>query len=61
RCDHVASESRRRRRFACVSCGYTNHADVNAALVIRRRAQLALQSEPDAAEDAGRRHQDVAA
>jgi putative transposase len=61
RCDHVASESRRRRRFACVSCGYGNHADVNAALVIRRRAQLALQSEPDPAEDAGRRHQDVAA
>jgi putative transposase len=40
--------SRRRRRFVCVGCGYQNHADVNAALVIRRRAQLALSSLPDA-------------
>jgi putative transposase len=44
-CGHVASESRRRRRFCCVWCGYRNHADVNAALVIRGRAQLALKSE----------------
>jgi hypothetical protein len=34
---------------------------MNAALVIRRRAQLALKSELDPAEDAGRRDQDVAA
>jgi putative transposase len=60
-CGHVAKESRRRRRFACARCGYRTHADVNAALVIRGRAQLALQSEPDPAEDAGRRDQDVAA
>ncbi len=40
RCGHVAAESRRRRRFACVACGFTIHADVNAALEIRRRAQL---------------------
>jgi putative transposase len=43
RCGHIARESRRRRRFCCVRCGYANHADVNAALVIRRRAQLALK------------------
>ena len=61
RCGHVASESRRRRRFNCVACGYANHADVNAALVIRGRAQLALMSGLDPAEDAGRRDQDVAA
>jgi putative transposase len=54
-CAHVASESRRRRRFSCVECGYANHADVNAALVIRGRAQLALKSELDPAEEAGRR------
>jgi putative transposase len=60
-CAHVASESRRRRRFLCVRCGHANHADVNAALVIRGRAQLALMSEPDPAEDASRREQDVAA
>jgi putative transposase len=61
RCGHVARESRRRRRFGCASCGFANHADVNAALVIRWRAQLALQSELDPAEDAGRRSQDAAA
>jgi putative transposase len=55
RCGHVARESRRRRRFCCVVCDYQSHADVNAALVIRGRAQLALMSEPDPAEDAGRR------
>jgi putative transposase len=60
-CGHVASESRRRRRFCCVGCGYRNHADVNAALVIRGRAQLARKSEPYPAEEAGRRGQDAAA
>jgi len=44
RCGHVAAKSRRRRRFACVVCGFRVHADVNAALEIRRRAQLALRS-----------------
>ncbi|MGA2760792.1 MAG: transposase [Candidatus Cybelea sp.] len=61
RCGHVSCESRRRRCFCCVRCGYRNHADVNAALVIRRRAQLALPSELDPAEEAGRRGQDAAA
>ncbi len=61
RCGHVASESRRRRRFCCVACGFVLHADVNAALVIRRRAQLALKSALDPAEDAGGRDHDVAA
>ena len=60
-CGHVASESRRRRRYCCIACGYATHADVNAALVIRGRAQLALMSGPDPAEEAGRREQDVAA
>jgi putative transposase len=54
-CLHVAAESRRRRRFVCVACGFALHADVNAALEIRRRAQLALTSELYPAEDAGRR------
>jgi len=61
RCGHVARESRRRRRFRCVRCGYGNHADVNAALVIRRRAQLARKSGLHPAEEAGRRGQDAAA
>ena len=42
--------SRRRRRFTCVGCDYANHADVNAALVIRGRAQLALEREPHAGQ-----------
>ncbi|MEO7202993.1 MAG: transposase [Candidatus Tumulicola sp.] len=42
RCGHVASESRRRRRFACVACGFSVHADINAALEMRRRAQSVL-------------------
>lgn len=54
RCGHIAHESRRRRRFTCVACGHTAHADVNAALVIRGRAQSALMSEPQPAEEAGR-------
>ena len=54
-CGHVASESRRKRRFRCVACRFTCHADVNAALVIRRRGQSALMSERTPAEDAGRR------
>ena len=41
-CGHVAAGNRRRRRFECERCGFTTHADSNAALVIRRRAQLAL-------------------
>jgi len=31
-CGHVAAESRKSQAlFACVACGYTGHADVNAA------------------------------
>ena len=40
RCGHRAVESRRERRYLCVRCGFSVHADVNAALVIRRRAEL---------------------
>ncbi len=60
-CGHVARESRRRRRFRCIGCGHRNHADVNAALVIRGRAQLARKSELYPAEEAGRLGQDAAA
>jgi putative transposase len=54
-CGTIAAKSRRRRRFVCIACGFARHADLNAALVIRGRAQLALTSEPYPAEDAGRR------
>lgn len=55
RCGHVAAGNRRRRRFTCMRCGFATHADVNAALVIRRRAQRALTSELIPGEDPGRR------
>ena len=44
-----------------VACGARHHADVNAALVIRGRAQSVLMSELIPAEDAGSRNHDVAA
>ncbi|HKU82360.1 MAG TPA: transposase [Candidatus Tumulicola sp.] len=59
RCGHVSARSRRRRRFGCVRCGLRAHADVNAALEIRRRAQLALLRIPDAGAEPVRQ-QDVA-
>src|SRR5579862_989366 len=74
RCGQVAAESRRERRFACVRCGFAVHADVNAALVIRRRAELRpggrgavladlydLRNMPDAGEEPARSDQEVAA
>ncbi|MGZ3520425.1 MAG: RNA-guided endonuclease InsQ/TnpB family protein [Vulcanimicrobiaceae bacterium] len=36
---HVAAESRSGIRFACVTCSHVDHADVNAARVILKRAQ----------------------
>lgn len=58
RCGHVAHESRRKRRFYCVRCGFTTHADVNAALVIRGRAQLlALSRMPDAGAEPVMQHE----
>ena len=59
RCGHVSARSRRRRRFWCVRCGLSAHADVNAALEIRRRAQLALWRKPDAGAEPVGQH-DVA-
>jgi hypothetical protein len=44
RCLQVDAKSRRRRRFCCVACGWTCHADVAAALEIRRRAELQRMS-----------------
>ncbi len=74
RCGHVAAESRWERRYRCVGCDYRNHADVNAALVIRRRAELRpggrgamltdledLRNVPHASEELARRDQEVAA
>ena len=35
-CDRVAAENRRREKFRCVACGFTDHADLNAARNILR-------------------------
>ncbi len=43
-CLYVSAKNRRRRRFLCVACGWSCHADVAAALEIRRRAQLERMS-----------------
>src|SRR5262249_5628274 len=50
-CGHCAQANRRSQaRFLCVSCGYSAHADLNAAVNIARRAALLP---PDAAALAG--------
>ena len=74
RCGQIAAESRRKRRYACIGCGFSVHADVNAALVIRRRAELRPaargasqedlndpRSVPNAGAEPARCDQDVAA
>ena len=74
RCGHIAAESRRERRYSCIDCGFTVHADVNAALVIRGRAELRPaargaspedlvdpRSVPDAGAELARCDQEVAA
>lgn len=42
-CAHVAKENRKTQaRFACVSCGYKNHADIVGAINILERGQRLL-------------------
>jgi len=53
RCGQIAAESRRERRYACIRCGFSVHADVNAALVIRRRAELRPAGRGASSEDLG--------
>jgi putative transposase len=45
-CGNVDSKNRRRTLFRCVMCGHTAHADVEAAIEIRRRAESQLMREP---------------
>ena len=44
-CGAVDGASRDKARFACTSCGHTDHADINAAIEIRRRGIAALLAE----------------
>ncbi|MEO9171134.1 MAG: transposase [Candidatus Aquilonibacter sp.] len=58
-CKHVAANSRDGTRFACVACGHSDHADVNAARNILAKAQWAPQSVLSSG-DAGLTLEDVA-
>lgn len=47
RCGHRSSANRKKSRFRCGSCGYTAHADINAAVNVRDNYILSLaQIEP---------------
>jgi putative transposase len=37
-CGHVDARSRRRERFCCICCGHVDHADLNAAKILKTRA-----------------------
>jgi len=41
-CGIAAAESRRGERFCCASCGYADHADLNAAKVLKSRANRSV-------------------
>ena len=50
-CGHIDAESRRGERFRCTACGVVEHADLNAAKVLRARAnrsslQLPVEGQP---------------
>jgi ribosomal protein S27AE len=42
RCGHRSSANRKKSRFRCGSCGYTAHADINAAVNVRDNYILSL-------------------
>lgn len=42
-CGHVDKNSRKDQQFCCVKCGYTDHADVNAAKIILSRMNRSAQ------------------
>ena len=41
-CEHVDAKSRRGEVFCCTKCGHRDHADINAAKVLRRRANRSV-------------------
>jgi len=57
-CGHMDACSRRGERFCCTGCGYVDHADLNAAKVLKTRAKrpgLPMEgSVPEAARRSGK-------
>jgi len=41
-CEHVDAKSRRGEIYCCTKCGHTDHADINAAKVLLRRANRSV-------------------
>ena len=55
-CGHVDASSRSAERFCCSSCAYSDHADLNAAKVLKSRAnRSALPLEGSLPESARRK------
>ncbi|NET91543.1 MAG: transposase, partial [Kamptonema sp. SIO1D9] len=42
RCGHIRKANRQKSRFRCDHCGYTAHADINAAMNVRDNYILSL-------------------
>jgi transposase len=53
-CEHVAKRNGHEQRFGCVSCGFTAHADVNAARNILRAGPAQGGSESRRAGESSR-------
>jgi len=41
-CEHIDADSRRGESYCCTKCGHTDHADLNAAKVLLRRANRSV-------------------
>ena len=57
-CGVADAASRRGRMFECVACGHADHADLNAARIIRRRGQALLHGEVAASPGPANRETD---
>lgn len=54
-CGVVDADSRHGERFCCTGCGYVDHADLNAAKILKRRANRSALPVEDAASKGLRR------
>jgi putative transposase len=54
-CGHVDAASRHRERFCCTGCGHRDHADINAAKVLKSRANRSALPVEGLALEAARR------